>query len=442
MEPTSSNPILWKRMAPETRTPNDTHPSSRRSVPQRSGDKSPKQGWRDACQSPEVRQPKTFASTSHYETHDPTALKHHPRTRTKPLPQRGLLTAALHPKKIHVPAKRAKHVRPFDHTEVPHGRQVFHRDVRPMSPTQHMCLCVCLCVCVFVCLFVCFVCLFRLFVSFVCFVCLCRLFVSCVCVVSLCRFFVSFLCVVSLCRFFVSFLCVVSLCRFFVSFVCVVCLCRLFVSFVCVVCLCRLFVSFVCVVCLCRLFVSFVCVVCLCRLFVSFVCVVVCVCVVLCVCVFVCLCVCVFGCLVVWLFGWLVVCLCVCLFLCGERGRQRAGEERGSEGSKGSQRRGSAGEGRGKRGGRGVKRVKRRGVELVWASTTDIPCAGAAAIRSWELGSGPRSGRGAGQLLLVASVSLLVQALVLSVALLVLVLVLGLGQSAGPRLGEKRVQVW
>ena len=40
----SSNPTLWKRMAHETRTPNDTHPRSRRTAPQESGDNSTEQG--------------------------------------------------------------------------------------------------------------------------------------------------------------------------------------------------------------------------------------------------------------------------------------------------------------------------------------------------------------------------------------------------------------
>ena len=47
------------------------------------------------CQSPKLRQPKNVGKPHAYKTHDPTTPKHHPRTRTKPPPQRRLPTSLL-----------------------------------------------------------------------------------------------------------------------------------------------------------------------------------------------------------------------------------------------------------------------------------------------------------------------------------------------------------
>ena len=130
---------LWKRMALETRTPNNTHHRSRRTAPQDSGDNSTEQGGMPKPQ--KVRQPKKKALSllPHADkTNHPTALKHLPRTRTKPPAQRWLLTSALYSQTT-MYRRSPTHPRArFDHTNIPHAWQLWHGNLYPMSPTKHL----------------------------------------------------------------------------------------------------------------------------------------------------------------------------------------------------------------------------------------------------------------------------------------------------------------
>ena len=120
----SLNPTLWKCMALETRTPNDTqkeatiHPSMA------------------GCPSP-METTEQFRKPHPFSAHDPTALKHHPRTRTTPLPQRRLLTSASYPKTSMYGEFSSDPRARFDHTNASHTRPVFHGDLRPMLPSKH-----------------------------------------------------------------------------------------------------------------------------------------------------------------------------------------------------------------------------------------------------------------------------------------------------------------
>ena len=117
----ASNPTPSKRMALETRTPNNTHRRSRRTAPQESGDNSTKQGGMP--KPPKVRQPKkTVLSPSADKQNQPTSLKQIPRTRTKPPAQRRLLTSALFLKPPRTEKARPIQVRALTtHTSHTHG---------------------------------------------------------------------------------------------------------------------------------------------------------------------------------------------------------------------------------------------------------------------------------------------------------------------------------
>ena len=97
----SYKPTPWKRVALGTRTPNDTHPRSKRTGPQQSGDNSPEHGGMP--KSKKIANRKNRKPPSFWAGNGPTALKHRPRARTKPRPQRRLLTSALYLKNHHVP---------------------------------------------------------------------------------------------------------------------------------------------------------------------------------------------------------------------------------------------------------------------------------------------------------------------------------------------------
>ena len=135
----SSNPTLWKRMALETRTHNETHPRSRRTAPQESGDNSPEHGGMPKPKggTAEKKGPPSFLPPPCGKTH-PTALKHLPRTRAKPLPQRWLLTSALYPQATMYRKKLSNPRARFDRTDVPHKAIIGHDNLHPMSPTKHM----------------------------------------------------------------------------------------------------------------------------------------------------------------------------------------------------------------------------------------------------------------------------------------------------------------
>ena len=135
----SLNPTLQKRRTLETRTPNDTHPHSRRTVPQDSGDNSPQRGG--------MPQPKS-ETTDKNRTHQHYKKKHttQPRSSTTRVHAQSHLhnVGYSYPRCIqktskHKNKKKASDPRArFEHTEVPHTRQVFHGDLHPMSPTKHM----------------------------------------------------------------------------------------------------------------------------------------------------------------------------------------------------------------------------------------------------------------------------------------------------------------
>ena len=126
----SAKSTVWKRMAIETRTPNDPHPRSRRTVPQESGDNAPKHGGMPKLKRETAE---TNQHTHPFKDCGPTVLKHHPRTRTKPPSQRRLSATALHPKTT-MYRNRAR----FDKTDVPQKGQMWHGDLHPLSPTKHM----------------------------------------------------------------------------------------------------------------------------------------------------------------------------------------------------------------------------------------------------------------------------------------------------------------
>ncbi len=133
----SSNPTPWKRMALETRTPNNTHPRSRRTAPQESGDNSTEHG---GMLKPKSETPKKKRPSHPYvdKTNHPTAPKHSPRTRSKPPAQRRLLTSALYPQTTMYPKSPTDPRAPFNHTEIPHTWLFKHGNLHNMAPTEHM----------------------------------------------------------------------------------------------------------------------------------------------------------------------------------------------------------------------------------------------------------------------------------------------------------------
>ena len=67
----------------------------------------------------------------------PAALKHLPRTRTKPPAQRRLLTSALYPQTAMYRRSPTDPRARFDHTDIPHAWQLWHGNLHSMSPTKH-----------------------------------------------------------------------------------------------------------------------------------------------------------------------------------------------------------------------------------------------------------------------------------------------------------------
>ena len=103
----SSNPTPRKPMALETRTPNSTHPRSRRTAPQASGDNSTEQGGVPKPQ--KVRHPKKtngsplLPHVNH--TNHPAALKHLPRVRVKATSTTSAINLGVVSSNHHVPKK-------------------------------------------------------------------------------------------------------------------------------------------------------------------------------------------------------------------------------------------------------------------------------------------------------------------------------------------------
>ena len=72
------------------------------------------------------------------KTNHPAALKHLPRTRTKPPAQRRLLTSALYPQTTIYRRSPTDPLERFDHTDILHTWQLWHGNMHPMSPTKHL----------------------------------------------------------------------------------------------------------------------------------------------------------------------------------------------------------------------------------------------------------------------------------------------------------------
>ena len=129
-------------VALETRTPNNTHPCSRRTAPQESGDNSTEHGGMPKPQKSEIaekKRPSPLSLPTHADkTNHPPALKHLPRTRTKPPAQRRLLTSAMYPQTTMYRRSPTDPRARFDHTDIPHAWQLWHGNLHPMSPTKHL----------------------------------------------------------------------------------------------------------------------------------------------------------------------------------------------------------------------------------------------------------------------------------------------------------------
>ena len=93
MEHTIFEPNLMEAITLETQTHNETHPRSRRTAPQESGENAPEHGGMPKPKGETAGKKRTLSlplSPVLVKKTHPTALKHLPRTRAKPLPQRRL----------------------------------------------------------------------------------------------------------------------------------------------------------------------------------------------------------------------------------------------------------------------------------------------------------------------------------------------------------------
>ena len=140
MEHTIFEPNRMEAHRTQTRTPNNTHLRSRRTAPQESGDNSTEQGGMSKPK--KVRQAKKKNPPSPHthtdKTNHPTALKHLPRTRTKPPAQRWPVTSALYPQTTMYRRSPTDPRARFDHTELPHTWHIWQGNLHPMSPTKHL----------------------------------------------------------------------------------------------------------------------------------------------------------------------------------------------------------------------------------------------------------------------------------------------------------------
>ena len=94
----------------QTRTHNETHPHSRGTAPQKSGDNSPKHGG----------MPKPKGGTGGKN------------------PQRRLLTSALYPQPTMCQTNLSSPRSRIDLADVPHKGKIWHGNLQPMSVTKHL----------------------------------------------------------------------------------------------------------------------------------------------------------------------------------------------------------------------------------------------------------------------------------------------------------------